>query len=357
MLRASIRYFTGKKWSRNERVMGKTVEIGPTLNQILLSDVDKTAYLGGSICAQILSAPQRLGPQAETLKQGCYFSYNTQLPDRQELIRSSRNLGQKMTPWHKEHSNGLCSQDHILRTQVRLCARPTLLENSFSPDGVALAHRVFLTHNELIHKPGYVGKRTCSDTTWNSRIVKIFPGLAGISIGKTVSDGPKTLRWPLFAEPYLANPSSVSRKSKTLRERVAQAFQRYQELQNPTSGDRSNTCVNTDKKQEKRAEDQTRFSSRTTAFARRVFPARCKLIRKPGCIGNMATPATTCNSRFAGGFPRLAEIFTRKMQKNSSGTPTSGSHNVFFQTPIRTKFISLESRRRELSNDMLHDPF
>ena len=30
--------------------MGKTVKIGPTLNQILLSIVDKTAYLGGNVC-------------------------------------------------------------------------------------------------------------------------------------------------------------------------------------------------------------------------------------------------------------------------------------------------------------------
>jgi hypothetical protein len=38
--------------------MDKTVKISPTLNQILLSIVDKTAYLRGSTCAQILSAPQ-----------------------------------------------------------------------------------------------------------------------------------------------------------------------------------------------------------------------------------------------------------------------------------------------------------
>ena len=30
--------------------MGKTVKISPTLNQILLSVVDKTAYLGGNVC-------------------------------------------------------------------------------------------------------------------------------------------------------------------------------------------------------------------------------------------------------------------------------------------------------------------
>jgi hypothetical protein len=31
--------------------MGKTVKISPTLSQILLTVVDKTAYLGGSVCA------------------------------------------------------------------------------------------------------------------------------------------------------------------------------------------------------------------------------------------------------------------------------------------------------------------
>ena len=53
-----------------------------------------------------------------------------------------------------------------------------------SPDIAALARRVFLTRNKLIRKPGHVGKRTHPCTTWNSRIAKIFPGLAGILIGK-----------------------------------------------------------------------------------------------------------------------------------------------------------------------------
>jgi hypothetical protein len=109
--------------------MDKTVKNGPTLSQILLSVVDKTAYLGGNVCTRILSNRGQLGPQAETFKQEGYFNYDVQLPDRQELLRSSRNLDQKMTPWHKEHSNGLCLQDHILRTQARLCARPVLLES------------------------------------------------------------------------------------------------------------------------------------------------------------------------------------------------------------------------------------
>ena len=78
--------------------MSKTVKIGPTLSQILLSVVGKTAYLGGSVCVEISSNPQRLGPRAKNLKQEGYFSYNVQLLDRQELPRSSRNLDQKITP-------------------------------------------------------------------------------------------------------------------------------------------------------------------------------------------------------------------------------------------------------------------
>jgi hypothetical protein len=109
--------------------MDKTVKSGPTLSQILLSVVDKIAYLGGSVCTWILSNQRQLGPQAETFKQEGYFNYDVQLPDRQELLRSSRNLNQKTTAWHKEHSNDLCSRDHISRTQVRLCARPVPLES------------------------------------------------------------------------------------------------------------------------------------------------------------------------------------------------------------------------------------
>ena len=46
-----------------------------------------------------------------------------------------------------------------------------------------------------------------------------------------------------------------------------------------------------------------------------------------------------------------------KARKNSSGTPTSGSHNSPIRTLICANFITLESRRRKLSGDILHDPF
>ena len=67
---------------------------------------------------------------------------------------------------------------------------------------------------------------------------------------KMPSDRPKTLWWPLFAGPYFSSPSSVSCEPGTLRKRVAQAFQRYQERQKPTSETRSTVCANTDKNKE-----------------------------------------------------------------------------------------------------------
>ena len=94
----------------------------------------------------------------------------------------------------------------------------------------------------------------------------------------------------------------------------------------------------------KRAGNETCFSSRTAAFARRVFPTRCKLTHEPGCVGKITTPATTCNSRFADSIPRLTRIFAEKTHKNSSGTTTSGSHNSLVRTLIRANFKPLESR-------------
>uniref|UniRef100_A0A2N9GWX2 Uncharacterized protein n=1 Tax=Fagus sylvatica TaxID=28930 RepID=A0A2N9GWX2_FAGSY len=192
-----------------EAARGSKSHFGVTLIDNQSSPIRPIAYLRGSVWAKILSDPLQLGPRAKTLRREVHFSYHTQLSDRQELLRLNRNLSQKMTPWHKEHSDGLRSQDHILRTQAHLCARPVPLEN-----------RVFLTRNKLIREPGHVRKKTHSCMTWNSRIAKILSGQAGILIGKLPSNGPKTLRWPLFAEPYLTSPSSDFRKPGTLQNRL-----------------------------------------------------------------------------------------------------------------------------------------
>uniref|UniRef100_A0A2N9F9E8 Uncharacterized protein n=1 Tax=Fagus sylvatica TaxID=28930 RepID=A0A2N9F9E8_FAGSY len=69
----------------------------------------------------------------------------------------------------------------------------------------------------------------------------------------------------------------------------------------------------------RRVGNPTCFSSLTTAFARRVFLTHNELIHEPRCVRKMSTPATSCNSRFAGGFPRLAGILPENRTKT---TPT-----------------------------------
>uniref|UniRef100_A0A2N9EIT2 Uncharacterized protein n=1 Tax=Fagus sylvatica TaxID=28930 RepID=A0A2N9EIT2_FAGSY len=315
-------------------------------NRDELRDSRRT-YLGGNVCAKILSDPLQLGPRAKTLRQEVHFSYHTQLSDRQELLRSSRNLSQKLTPWHKEHSDGLRSQDHILRTQARLCARPVPLKSSsgnFSTDVATLAHRVFLTRNKLICEPGHIGKRTHPCTTWNSRIAKNLSGSAGIPIGKLPSNGPKTPRWTLLAGPYLTksklgfprNPEPCKNRQRKLSDGTKNVKIRHREL--------GQICARTGTRfEKKRAGSKTHFFSRTAAFARRVFPARNKLIREPGCVGKIMTPATSWNSRFADSIPRLTGIFASEKCTKTAPTPrlpgaiTPSSELRFAQTLYRWK--------------------
>ena len=91
---------------------------------------------------------------------------------------------------------------------------------------------------------------------------------------KNVLQRTKNTPAPPLVGPYFSSPSSASREPRTLKERVAQAFRRYQEHRNPTLGARSNMCVNTDKKQGKMSRRFGTFFSWTAAFARRVFPTR-----------------------------------------------------------------------------------
>uniref|UniRef100_A0A2N9ISA2 Uncharacterized protein n=1 Tax=Fagus sylvatica TaxID=28930 RepID=A0A2N9ISA2_FAGSY len=147
-----------------------------------------------------------------------------------------------------------------------------------------------------------------------------------------------------------ANPEPCKSRQRKLSDGTKNVKIRHREL--------GQICARTGTRfEKKRAGSKTHFFSRTAAFARRVFPARNKLIREPGCVGKITTLATTWNSRFADSIPRLTGIFTGKVHKNSSDTPTSGSHNSLVRTPIHKKFISLERGHRELSDDMLHDPF
>jgi hypothetical protein len=147
-----------------------------------------------------------------------------------------------------------------------------------------------------------------------------------------------------------ANPEPCKNRQRKLSDGTKSVKIRHREL--------GQICARTGTRfEKKRAGSKTHFFSRTAAFARRVFPARNKLIREPGCVGKIMTPTTTWNSRFADSIPRLTRICIGRVHKNSSDTPTSGSHNSLVQTPIRAHFISLERGRLELSDDMLHDPF
>ena len=110
-------------------------------------------------------------------------------------------------------------------------------------------------------------------------------------------------------------------------------------------------------KQGKCAENLTRFSSRTAAFARRFLPTRYELVYKFGTLRKITTPATRRNSRFASSISHLAGIFARKTRKNSSDSPTSKSHNFSVRTPIHANFISLEIILINISNGTPYDPF
>uniref|UniRef100_A0A2N9FZN3 Uncharacterized protein n=1 Tax=Fagus sylvatica TaxID=28930 RepID=A0A2N9FZN3_FAGSY len=132
------------------------------------------------------------------------------------------------------------------------------------------------------------------------------------SVRRTISHKPK-LGFPRNPEPCKSRQRKLSDGTKNVEIRHRELGQI-----------RARTGTRFEKK---RAGSKTRFSSRTAAFARRVFPTRNKLIREPGCVGKITTPATTWNSRFAESIPRLTGIFTGKTHENSSGTPTSESHN------------------------------
>uniref|UniRef100_A0A2N9HZY1 Uncharacterized protein n=1 Tax=Fagus sylvatica TaxID=28930 RepID=A0A2N9HZY1_FAGSY len=329
-----------------------TISNKPKKGELNSHDPKSTsAYLGGNVCAKILSDPLQLGPRAKTLRQEVHFSYHTQLSDRQELLRSSRNLSQKMTPWHKEHSDGL------------LFARSYLANPSSPLCKACRRNKVLLKVPEFSHRRCHACAQSLPDSQqvdprararWKedtfmhdvelSDRQEFYRGLAGIPIGKLPSNGPKTPRWPLFAGPYLtrvqarisANPEPCKSRQRKLSDGTKNVKIRHREL--------GQICARTGTRfEKKRAGSKTHFSSRTAAFARRVFPARNKLIREPGCVGKIMTPATTWNSRFADSIPRLTGIFASEKCTKTAPTPrlpgaiTPSSELRFVQTLYRWK--------------------
>uniref|UniRef100_A0A2N9GT46 Uncharacterized protein n=1 Tax=Fagus sylvatica TaxID=28930 RepID=A0A2N9GT46_FAGSY len=250
-----------------------------------------------SVCAKILSDPLQLGPRAKTLRQEVHFSYRMQLSDRQEFLRSSRNLSQKMTPWHEgTFRRPLFARSYLANPNSPLCKACTV-------------KKVFLTRNKLICEPGHIGKKTHPCTTWNSRIAKNFIGASRKSRSENCPQTDQKHPGGLCSRGHIsqvqarisANPEPCKNRQRKLSDGTKNVKIRHREL--------GQICARTGTRfEKKRAGSKTHFFSRTAAFARRVFPARNKLIREPGCVGKIMTPATTWNSRFADSIPRLTGI-------------------------------------------------
>jgi hypothetical protein len=113
----------------------------------------------------------------------------------------------------------------------------------------------------------------------------------------------KTLRQSLFAGPYLANLSSPSYKSKTLRKKVSQVFQGHQDRKKPTSGATSTVRMKTNRRKETMLKI-SEFSPEEVAFAHRFFPTRYNLILKSGTLKKRTHSDMTCNS----GSPRFSPV-------------------------------------------------
>uniref|UniRef100_A0A2N9H1S2 CCHC-type domain-containing protein n=1 Tax=Fagus sylvatica TaxID=28930 RepID=A0A2N9H1S2_FAGSY len=271
---------------------------GPTLSQILVSVVDKTAYLGGNVCAKILSDPLQLGPRAKTLRQEVHFSYHMQLSDRQELLRSSRNLSQKMTPWHEgTFRRPLFARSYLANPSSPLCKACTSLPDSQQVDLRARAH----WKEDTFHaRRGTLG---------SPRIYRGQPESRSENCPQTDQKHPGGLcsrgHISQVQARISANPEPCKSRQRKLSDGTKNVKIRHREL--------GQICARTGTRfEKKRAGSKTHFFSRTAAFARRVFPARNKLIREPGCVGKIMTPATTWNSRFADSIPPFDRNLHRK---------------------------------------------
>uniref|UniRef100_A0A2N9GP19 Uncharacterized protein n=1 Tax=Fagus sylvatica TaxID=28930 RepID=A0A2N9GP19_FAGSY len=294
------------------------------------------AYLGGNVCAKILSDPLQLGPRAKTLRQEVAQAFR-RYQDRRNPTSGATSTTRVKTG---RQNKVLLKVPGFFHRRCHACAQS--LPDSQQVDLRARAHwkeDTFMHDKELSDRQEFIGGQPESRSENCPQTDQKHPG--GLCSRGHISQVQARISANL--EPCKSRQRKLSDGTKNVKIR-------HREL--------GQICARTGTRfEKKRAGSKTHFFSRTAAFARRVFPARNKLIREPGCVGKIMTPATTWNSRFADSIPRLTGIYIGKVHKNSSDTPTSGSHNSLVRTPIRANFISLERGRRELSEDMPHDPF
>uniref|UniRef100_A0A2N9FX50 G-patch domain-containing protein n=1 Tax=Fagus sylvatica TaxID=28930 RepID=A0A2N9FX50_FAGSY len=248
------------------------------------------------------------------------FVYHTQLSDRQELLRSSRNLNQKMTPWHKEHSNGLRSQGSYLANPssplCKACRRNKVLLKvpEFSHRRCHACAQSLPDSQQV--DPTSPGARWKEDTFMHDKELsdrQEFTGASRNPDRKTALKRTKNTSGGLCSRGHISQVQariSVNLEPCKSRQRKLSENTKNVEIRHRELGQiRAQTGTRFEKK---RAGSKTRFSSRTAAFARRVFPTRKKLIREPRCVGKITTPATTWNSRFAESIPRSDRNLHRK---------------------------------------------
>uniref|UniRef100_A0A2N9IHV8 Aminotransferase-like plant mobile domain-containing protein n=1 Tax=Fagus sylvatica TaxID=28930 RepID=A0A2N9IHV8_FAGSY len=250
---------------------------------------------------EILSDPLQLGPRAKTLRQEVHFSYHMQLSDHQELLRSSRNLSQKMTPWHKEHSDGLRSQG-------------SYLANPSSPLCKACTFGKSLPDSQQVDPQAQV--RWKEDTLMHDVELSDRQDL----IGSSRNPDRKTALKRTKNTPVASVRGNHISQVKYVRE-LGQDLKK-----NALGGKRI-------------------FSSRTAAFARRVFPARNKLILRARVRWKDNDSSYVVELSVRRKHPPFDRNLHRKgARKQLRHAPTSGSHNSLIRTPIHVNFRTVGKR-------------
>ena len=184
--------------------------------------------------------------------------------------------------------------------------------------------------------------KACLDTVWNSQIIKIFSGLAGILTRKLSSVELKTPQWSLFARPYLSSPSLVSRKSRTLRKRVAPAFWWYQERRKPTSGARLTVRINTEKNKENELKIWCVFPPRQPSLCADSFRLAVIWSTSPGALERLQLQLRDATFGSPMASPVWPESSPEKYEKTTPtpqlpGAITLPSELQFVQTLYRWK--------------------
>uniref|UniRef100_A0A2N9FM93 Uncharacterized protein n=1 Tax=Fagus sylvatica TaxID=28930 RepID=A0A2N9FM93_FAGSY len=242
---------------------------------------------------EILSDPQRFGPQVGSFKEEGNFSYNVQLSDRQELLRSSRNLDRKIAPPAWRNTPTASVRGIVSREPKR--AFTQILSDSLQCD--PQVHN-FKKEDTFRH-----------DVQFSDR--RVFPRSSRNLNRKTAFRRAKntlttSVRGTVSLKPKLNFPQVHNFKKEGI----------------PPWGQIPPSSLPVDLQAQNLEKDYNSDYKTQLSVRRKHLPFGRNLRRK-----------------------------------NNSDTSTSRSHDFSIRTLIHANFISLESRLLKLSNDIPHDPF